>query len=429
MTVARYLIGDTLAVLPTLEPASVDTVICSPPFLALRSYLPAGHPDKALEHGSEPTPAAFLANLLDVTELLGRVLAPHGSIAVELGDTYSGARGYGNEDSQNPAYGERSVERWRDARVDRRFKKQDDGWPLPKSLCFVPQLYGASLAYGRNMLAAPGSPEWREFEPWRVRNVVAWVRPNPPVGALGDKWRPATSHITVATRSARRYWDDVPTRRPHTEPGRVFNNNIPSRKNDSRDADGRETNDEMHQNPAGAPLLDWWEITPSGFTSRLGTHYATFPDAIAVPLVEAMCPRRVCRTCGQPSRRLQSKPDYVPSESYRGGAEWADTERVADGVNQWVGAKGARASLVRSTTTVGWSTCGCPGTEQTRDDGFHDGAGWRAGVVLDPYAGTGTSLLVATGHGREAVGVDLDGRNAALAEERLGMFVTVEEPV
>lgn len=39
----------------------------------------------------------------------------------------------------------------------------------------------------------------------------------------------------------------------------------------------------------------------------------------------------------------------------------------------------------------------------------------------------GTTLKVADGHGRDAIGIDLDERNAALAEERIGpMFLTIE---
>lgn len=51
---------------------------------------------------------------------------------------------------------------------------------------------------------------------------------------------------------------------------------------------------------------------------------------------------------------------------------------------------------------------------------------WRNGVVLDPFAGSGTTLAVATGMGRDAIGIDLDARNADLAYERVGMFLTVE---
>jgi len=47
------------------------------------------------------------------------------------------------------------------------------------------------------------------------------------------------------------------------------------------------------------------------------------------------------------------------------------------------------------------------------------------GVVLDAFCGSGTTLAVATGHGRDAIGIDLDERNADLARERLGMFITI----
>jgi len=41
-------------------------------------------------------------------------------------------------------------------------------------------------------------------------------------------------------------------------------------------------------------------------------------------------------------------------------------------------------------------------------------------MVLDPFAGTGTVLAVATGHGRDATGIDLDESNAQLALDRVG---------
>jgi hypothetical protein len=65
-----------------------------------------------------------------------------------------------------------------------------------------------------------------------------------------------------------------------------------------------------------------------------------------------------------------------------------------------------------TTETTGWSDCG------------HNT--WRPGTVLDPFAGSGTTLLVAHGNSRDAIGIDIDHRNADLAVERLGMFITVE---
>lgn len=94
---AEYRVGDVFDRLAEIPDDSIDLIVTSPPFLALRSYLPDGHPDKSKEIGSEPTPAAFLDTLLDLTNEWGRVLTPHGSLCVELGDTYAGSGGAGGD--------------------------------------------------------------------------------------------------------------------------------------------------------------------------------------------------------------------------------------------------------------------------------------------------------------------------------------------
>ena len=49
-----------------------------------------------------------------------------------------------------------------------------------------------------------------------------------------------------------------------------------------------------------------------------------------------------------------------------------------------------------------------------------------SGPVLDPFAGTGTTLAVAHGHGRDAIGIDIDEKSAELARDRIGgLFLEV----
>jgi len=348
VSTARYLIGDVFDRLAELPDDSVDLVLTSPPFLALRSYLPDDHPDKAKEVGQEPTPAEFLDTLLALTAEWGRVLASHGSIAVELGDSYSGSGGSG---SDLAAEGKQTqTEKDRFAGSDVRF-----GWPLAKSLCVIPELYAACLSYGRNLLTGDESPAGQ----WRVRNMVRWVRPNPPVGALSDKYRPATSVIVIATRSRDRWFDLDAVRTPHkSDPATTTGNGYTK-----GDPAGAGESVPMPSNPAGAPPLDWWEVSPEAYK---GSHYATWPRKLLTRPIKSMCPSEVCRTCGEPRRRI-------------------DVDI--------------------------WTDCG------------HDD--YRPGVVLDPFAGSGTTLAVATGLGRDAIGIDIDERNADLAVERVGMFLEV----
>lgn len=93
--------GDALA-LP-LDDESVDLVVTSPPYFALRSYQDDG------EHyggqlGSESKPTEFVDNLIAATREMMRVLKPSGSIWVNLGDKY----GRGSRTTSEPQNGVRT---------------------------------------------------------------------------------------------------------------------------------------------------------------------------------------------------------------------------------------------------------------------------------------------------------------------------------
>jgi len=332
----RYLIGTTFDGVRSLPTHSVDLVLASPPFLAQRSYLPRDHPDKAKEIGQEGSPADFLAALLSLVDECGRVLAPHGSLAFELGDTYA---------------------------------RNAPGWPRPKSLALVPELFAASLAYGRNLLR----PE-QTLEPWIVRNVVVWCRTNPAPKRDWDTYRNATSYVTVATRSTDRYFDMDVARLQRTN-GKLM--------------------------PTGPPLLDWWLVNV-GQDRGNGDHFAPWPTEVALRLIEVMCPRRVCTTCGEPSRRVTQRERVTgTSGRYESSGKYGRIQTEDD--KQGVDLRGG-VFKNRRVLGMGWSDCGCNT--------------WRPGMVLDPFAGSGTSLLVAALQDRDAIGIDLNPMYAAGVEDR-----------
>ena len=117
-----------------------------------------------------------------------------------------------------------------------------------------------------------------------------------------------------------------------------------------------------------------------------------------------MCPKRVCVTCGEPSRRIVDahRRDEADDSTRR-------KNHAAANPSSGFSTPAPEVGWEYDRTTVGWSDCG------------HDN--WRRGVILDPYAGPGTTLQVASGHGFSSIGIDLDERNTQLAEKRIGMFL------
>jgi DNA modification methylase len=89
----RILTGDCRETLLALEPGSIDCCVTSPPYFGLRSYLQGDHPDKGREIGLEPTPAEFVAALVETFRAVRRVLREDGTLWVNLGDSYAGSWG------------------------------------------------------------------------------------------------------------------------------------------------------------------------------------------------------------------------------------------------------------------------------------------------------------------------------------------------
>jgi len=435
---ATYVIGDVRDCLAALPDGSVDLILTSPPFLALRSYLPADHPDKHREIGGEPTPAAFVDTLLGLSAEWRRVLAPHGSIAVELGDSYAGSGGGGGDyrpgglrDGQNRPDGSMKWDRSSGRKAPCGQPYTDTfkgggpggpGWPQAKSLAMIPELYRVALAYGINPLTGQPSPAGQ----WRCRNVVRWCRPNPPVGALGDKVRPATSDMVIACTARDRYFDLDSVR---TNYGDTFKRQMdrgehrgamPSAGPEVAMAQMPKSMSSVH---AGAPPLDHWWADPDTFDQDAwlvstepygGSHFATWPRKLLTRPILSMCPSRVCQECGQPSRRITERSaEYAAARSAIGDFNQRDAGAGNSGSRSVLVKAAGRDVTCAENITTGWSDCG------------HNA--WRPGVTLDPFAGSGTTLAVATGHGRDAIGFDFDARNADLALERVGpMFLTVQ---
>jgi hypothetical protein len=452
-------IGDVRDVMARLPDGHADLLVTSPPFYKLRSYLPDEHEAKSLEIGAEPTPGEFLNTLYQLTAEWGRLVAEWGSICVELGDKQAGSGGAGGDYNENGL---------REGQAKFGALKGDaDGGLLSKSMMLLPHAYTIGLAYGHNPLYGPvsavealawvddlraygmsaeqalavvggwvaehGNPHKHPAGQWRIRNVVTWARPNPPVGSLGKrnpvkrtgdyKFRPACSYITVACRGTGRYFDLDAVRTDYAD----ITLRVKGKK--WAEGDGTINGDLIHPSNrgmakslathAGAPPLDWhtddldgdwlWKLATAPYP---GSHYATYPLALPRRLLLAMCPQSVCAECGWPRERIAVTSNAVGTAVQR-------RSHIADPLGSGDGRVGiAHVNTAPDNAerlTLGWTDCG------------HDS--YRPGHVLDPFGGSGTTAVAAALEGRDATLIDLDARNVDLVRRRLAENVRIVSEV
>jgi len=126
---------------------------------------------------------------------------------------------------------------------------------------------------------------------------------------------------------------------------------------------------------------------------------------------DSSCPPVVCAECGTPHDRKTVEKN----REVAGGSPAFELEDT--GYKDRTGNhQGRREGFTLPEREVGeWEQqCNC------------DTAETASGIVLDPFAGAGTTCLVAKDLGRRFIGVELNPDYVAMAQKRVG--VTISEP-
>lgn len=178
---------------------------------------------------------------------------------------------------------------------------------------------------------------------------------------------------------------------------------------------------ETPSNPAGANPRDvWWdELDYGNMTDMLELssepsrveHFASFPTKLVEPLIKvSTSDRGVCPACGaQWARVVRRSAAYeaVIQEQKATSDRW-ETDRRKQAMAIGNGFGGGPSGITPEIETLGWRpTCSCHPADPV------------PALVLDMFAGTATTLLVARRLGRRAIGCDLSPKYVALGERRL----------
>ena len=304
----KILTGDVRSMLQTLPDQSVQCCVTSPPYWGLRDYGTASWDggDAACDHvemaigmsdkntlgpdrylpptnaanvgrsrqfkqkcghcgarridsqiGLEPTPAAFVDQLVAVFREVKRVLKDDGVIWINLGDTYAANRGYQVPDSE-----------WQDVGNSQGMKADDIGLK-PKDLVGVPWRVAFAL----------------QADGWYLRSDVIWAKPNPMPESVTDRPTKAHEYIFLLSKSERYYYDADAIAEPSSEVGTV--NTFGNKNAAARNVDeltGNMRPGVRYETKPTRNCRSVWEITTQSYPEA---HFATFPEAIPERCIKA----------------------------------------------------------------------------------------------------------------------------------------------
>jgi len=461
-------LGDCREVMATMEPESVHCVVTSPPYWGLRDYgtatwdggdaaCPHAPSKEWIDHnfnanstignastqsaaaigrwyrgdgscpcgatridsqlGLESTPEAYVESMVAVFREVWRVLRSDGTVWLNLGDSYAQSA---NSGGTAPIQGS----------AKRMGAMNDHSRAIPTGL------------KPKDLVGIP----WRvafalQADGWYLRSDIIWAKPNPMPESVTD--RPTKSHeyLFLLAKSARYYFDADAVREPHIREWDQSNggNLSPGRDYAAEQGDpisggaGKRTAYPL-PNPVGRNIRSVWTIATQPYP---GAHFATFPRALVEPCIKAGCPPAGKRCdCDEPiltplgsgptddptmlsgragmnrprhpdegtraitrgdqreyARQLRESPQRaeMATEAGEAFAHYIRTDRS--------GARPIPPSLLASWMYRGWLTQPVPCAHPVEPPG----------VVLDPFAGSGTTGVVAQSLSRRAVLIDLNG--------------------
>jgi len=362
---------------------SVDLIVTSPPYFALRSYRDDDeHYDGQI--GSEASPQEFLEALWAATAEMVRVVKPSGSIFVNLGDKYAGSGGHNNAGVGGTGRGPS-------------FYTKASGHARPKSLMGLPWRYAIGCIDDLGLI---------------LRSEMIWSKPNGLPESTTDRVRRSHEqwfHFTLEPRYFSAI-DEIREEHRHTEPENARTgppNNRGKKVGQVTHDDGAPVGN-FKYNPLGKLPGSVWSIPsePLQVPDHLGVdHFAAFPQEWPRRLILGWCPQEVCSECGEGRAPVVLKELELDHHSTH-----AKTHRAnADGQNARSAHGRASDNVSRTVATITGYACACPDNT----------APSIPGVVLDPFTGTGTVPMVARALGRTGIGIDLSADYLRLANWRV----------
>jgi DNA modification methylase len=340
-----------------------------------RAYCRCGAVRIDSQLGLESTPEEYVSKMVEVFREVRRVLRDDGTVWLNMGDSYNAgtsARRKGSPPDVVHGYWEQAGEMG-DGRLDYPGLK-------PKDLCGLPW----RLAFA---LQADG---------WYLRSDIIWAKPNPMPESVTDRPTKAHEYVFLLTKQARYFYDADAVREValQTSNGGVATSDTPK----EREHQSKPSSPFHGNKPSARNLRSVWNIPTEPFPEA---HFATFPKALVEPCIKAGTSEKgCCPECGAAWVREVAK-EAVPHPN--GGHQGYRAKGDAGGMTDM--SQNPRFNW--EVRTTGWM----PTCSHTADP--------IPCTVLDPFAGSGTTGVVALRLGRSFIGIELSPAYAEMARRSL----------
>lgn len=346
MPTCQLIEGDVLRVLATGREESVQCVVTSPPYWGLRDYRVEG------QLGLEDTPDEYVSRMVKVFQQVHRLLAPDGTLWLNIGDSYAGSWGAqsrpnGTDIKSSLGGGSMLSARQIEAHPRGTHMGSVKNTPgiKPKDLVGIPWLVAFAL----------------RADGWYLRSDIIWHKPNPMPESVTDRPTKAHEYLFLLTKSERYYFNNAAIAEPLTRPEEA-DRKTPARfggadkwkeaKKQSRLHSGNE----YKGTPTGTRnKRTVWTVATQSYR---GAHFATFPERLIEPCILAgSCPGDIVLdpfcgsgTAGVVALRhgrsfagIDLNPAYLDLARKRIGEPWYGDEQVLANVSASAGASASAA--------------------------------------------------------------------------------------
>lgn len=375
--------------------------------------------------GLEPTFQLYIQHLIQIFDEIKRVLKKTGTCWVNIGDTYASSPAGNKEIKYNGdgVYGRLMKRHTQGGVAEVTSKPKDYGDLQNKSLVGIPERFSIAMTdrgwIKRNTViwhkpnCMPSSADDRftvdhEYLYFFVKNnqTIYWTNNKTgkivgtqPLGTKGKEHSDWDWFIDSEGEKKKKsnwtghdYWFEQQFDR-HIWASRDKRSQEPTEPKSGKIMTGQYAINKVRYGQQGRNKRCVWKIPTQPFPEA---HFAVYPEKLCVTPIKAGCPEYICKKCGKAREKIYEEDKQYQSQNVGGKSQYGDLrtgKRYKDRYN-------VRRNM------IDYTDCGC-------------NASFEPGVVLDPFAGAGNTLLVAEKFKRKWIGCEISKDYCTMIAERM----------